>query len=210
MACNACNTDTSPPQYFPTVNIPQRKRVVFVCCSPFCTFLSRPHSVPSAGDADRAFSAPFHLRLPYHTPEMTQAIAMCIVRFHCVSLCCGTWTRTKILCSRGICPTIRRSRNRAGPEPNVLRRIPERRPLFNVAHPLAGFLFPYSHLFRDSKHIGNLFVFRIQTLLVAQPFLVSLDDFSRGVVARHSISSRQDIEHLFYISAQFYPVIAAI
>jgi site-specific DNA recombinase len=24
--------------------------------------------------------------------------------------CCGTWTRTKILCSRGICPTIRRSR----------------------------------------------------------------------------------------------------
>jgi hypothetical protein len=25
--------------------------------------------------------------------------------------CCGTWTRTKILCSRGRCPTIRRSRN---------------------------------------------------------------------------------------------------
>jgi hypothetical protein len=27
---------------------------------------------------------------------------------------CGTWTRTKILCSRGRCPTIRRSRKSAG------------------------------------------------------------------------------------------------
>ena len=80
---------------------------------------------------------------------------------------CGTWTRTKILCSRGRCPTIRRSRSAA----HKHRHFPSE---------------------PDKKQSSLLFIPTIRRSGSIYPIALKRTDFSTVRLVHHSTHSHQD------------------